>query len=111
MVAIVGPLTRVTPNDLKDGHRTLDDIKSGHFLASFLLILLLRYVIISCMTKDKVKRLRKQLGMTQQQLADTLGVTQTSVGRWEIGMHQIEEPTARLLKLLVQMKKKSQEKK
>ena len=55
------------------------------------------------MTKDEVKRLRKRLGMTQQQLADALGVTQTSVGRWEIGMHQIEEPTARLLKLLVKI--------
>jgi len=58
------------------------------------------------MTKDDVKRLRKKLGMTQQQLAEALGVTQTSVGRWEIGMHQIEEPTARLLKLLVKMSAK-----
>jgi DNA-binding transcriptional regulator YiaG len=56
------------------------------------------------MTKDDVKRLRKNLEMTQQKLADALGVTQTSVARWEMGMHQIEEPTARLLKLLVKMK-------
>ena len=54
------------------------------------------------MTKDQVRRLRKQLGMTQQELADTLGTTQTSVARWEMGLHQISEPTARLLKLLAQ---------
>jgi DNA-binding transcriptional regulator YiaG len=63
------------------------------------------------MTKDDVKRLRAKLGITQQELADRLGVTQTSVARWEMGMHQIEEPTARLLKLLVKMEKNPRGKK
>jgi DNA-binding transcriptional regulator YiaG len=63
------------------------------------------------MTKDEVKQLRAKLGMTQQQLADKLGVTQTSVARWEMGMHHIEEPTARLLKLLVQLEKNPRGKK
>jgi len=63
------------------------------------------------MTKDEVKQLRAKLGMTQQQLAHKLGVTQTSVARWEMGMHQIEEPTARLLKLLVKMEKNPRGKK
>jgi transcriptional regulator with XRE-family HTH domain len=61
---------------------------------------------MASMTKDEVKRLRKKLGWTQQKLADELGVTQTSVARWEIGMNQIEEPTARLLKLLVKLETK-----
>jgi len=60
------------------------------------------------MTKEEVKRLRKELGMTQRQLARALDVTLASVGRWEIGIHQIEEHTALLLKLLVQMKKDTQ---
>jgi DNA-binding transcriptional regulator YiaG len=59
------------------------------------------------MTKDEVKQLRAKLGLTQQELADKLGVTQTSVARWEMGMHQIEEPTARLLKLLTKLEKKN----
>jgi DNA-binding transcriptional regulator YiaG len=63
------------------------------------------------MTRDEVKRLRRKLGMTQRKLADALGVTQTSVARWEMGMHQIEEPTARLLKLLVKMNTNTKEKK
>ena len=63
------------------------------------------------MTKDEVKQLRAKLGLTQQELADKLGVTQTSVARWEMGMHQIEEPTARLLKLLVKMEKNPRGKK
>ena len=63
------------------------------------------------MTKDEIKKLRKRLGMTQQELADTLGVTQTSVARWEMGLHVINEPTARFLKMLVKNKPKGKRKK
>ena len=34
---------------------------------------------------QRVRRLRDKLGLTQQQLADRLGVTVGSVSRWELG--------------------------
>ncbi len=38
--------------------------------------------------QDDVKTIRKQLGMTQQQLADILGVGRVSVARWETGVRR-----------------------
>jgi len=37
------------------------------------------------MTGERIKNLRKQRGLTQQQLADELGVERSSVGKYETG--------------------------
>jgi transcriptional regulator with XRE-family HTH domain len=46
---------------------------------------------------NKIKRLRKMRGFTQQQLADHLGVSQSSVSRWEKG--QDEPSTEHIFRL------------
>ena len=63
------------------------------------------------MNRAEVKALRRRLEMTRQELADALGVTQTTVARWEIGLNPISEPTARLLQMMADMKKKSRKEK
>lgn len=50
------------------------------------------------MTPTELKRIRRQLGLTQKQLAERLGVIPVSVARWELGLRGISEPVARLLK-------------
>lgn len=52
------------------------------------------------MTGKEVKRIRAQLGLTQAELAQKLGVARASVARWESGLMGIRETAARLLKLL-----------
>jgi len=61
------------------------------------------------MTAAEVLRLRQRLGLTQVALAARLGVHSVTVCRWETEAVRIPEPTARLLRLLVQTapKKKS----
>ncbi len=41
------------------------------------------------MTIDALKKWREDHGITQQGLADLLGVTIVTVGRWEVGMRKI----------------------
>jgi transcriptional regulator with XRE-family HTH domain len=41
------------------------------------------------MTPKKLKEIRRRLGMTQKTMADELGVTVTTVARWEIGERSI----------------------
>ena len=53
------------------------------------------------MTKDALKRVRKQLQMTQAELAHELGVTRGSVARWENGTHKVPEMAAKLMERLV----------
>ena len=52
------------------------------------------------MTGTELRRLRRRLGLTQRELAAKVGVTTTSLARWERDEVRITEPMARLLRLL-----------
>lgn len=53
-------------------------------------------------TELDIRSLRKAAGMTQQQLADAVGVTQTMVARWETGRAKPSAKNARRIKELLQ---------
>lgn len=59
------------------------------------------------MTATHFKRLRRQLGLTQVQLAKHIGVTSLAVSYWERGTRKISEPVARLVKTLRTPKRKT----
>lgn len=50
------------------------------------------------MTPAALKRIRRELGLTQEELAARLGVQRETVGRWETGVRGIAEPIARLVR-------------
>ena len=54
------------------------------------------------MTRHGFRQLRKELGLSQAQLAAAMGTTKASVSRWEAGERPISELAARFLTLLVQ---------
>lgn len=41
--------------------------------------------------KDRVKKLRKELDLTQQKFADKLGVKRNTVGQWECGINPLTD--------------------
>lgn len=43
--------------------------------------------------KDRLRRLRKALDLTQQAFADKLGVKRNTVGQWECGVNPLTEQT------------------
>jgi DNA-binding transcriptional regulator YiaG len=53
------------------------------------------------MTPSDVKRLRKQLALTQSELADTIGVHAMTVSKWETGVHKIPGPVVKLLQRML----------
>jgi len=72
---------------------------------------LLSYVTIDTkvgMTPKQIRALRKELNLTQQELADRVGAQRVSVARWEIGSSR---PTGAYLKLLLEVSEKAKEKK
>jgi transcriptional regulator with XRE-family HTH domain len=54
------------------------------------------------MTGAELRRIRKQLGLTQVQLAERIGVHSNSLARWERDVVRITEPVAHLIRLLGQ---------
>jgi len=56
------------------------------------------------MTDKQVKRIRKKLGLTQASMAAKLGVTVTTVARWEIG---VRSPRGEHVEKLRQLEKES----
>ena len=49
------------------------------------------------MSGDDVRKVRRRLHLTQEELAERLGVSSNTVARWERGEVQITEPAARLV--------------
>jgi transcriptional regulator with XRE-family HTH domain len=56
--------------------------------------------------KDIIKKLRKKRGLTQKQLAEKLGVQQTTISMWETGANRpnvdMLKPLAKILKCKVE---------
>jgi len=59
------------------------------------------------MSPDEIKRIRKELKLTQQKLADLIGARQHTVARWETGLHH---PTGAYLKALKGLAEKAKRK-
>ena len=61
--------------------------------------------------QNDVKKLRKQLKMTQQQLGDLLGVGRVSVNRWEAGVGRPSRMSRNFVKHLSRKEAESNAKK
>ncbi len=55
------------------------------------------------MTGSEVRRVRRQLGLTQGEFAERIGVHLVTVSRWERGEMGIRESAARLIRLLAKI--------
>jgi transcriptional regulator with XRE-family HTH domain len=58
------------------------------------------------MTGSQLKKIRGQLGLTQAEMAERVGVTPNTVARWERGEIVIREPIARLIQSMSQQRRK-----
>ena len=55
---------------------------------------------------SELKRIREELGLTQEQLADEVGVHRVTVAKWEAGDRGIPGPVARLVQRIRHEKKR-----
>ena len=66
------------------------------------------------MGQEAIKELRRQLRFTQKRLAEELGVTLATVGRWECGLREPSPLAVRAMELLLEVerlkKQRSEEK-
>jgi DNA-binding transcriptional regulator YiaG len=52
--------------------------------------------------KDRIRALRRHLGLTQQELAQQLGTRQQTISEWETGMYKPRGASAMLLTLVAE---------
>lgn len=46
---------------------------------------------------EELRRIREELGLTQEELAQEIGVHRVTIAKWEAGDRGISEPIARLV--------------
>ena len=63
-----------------------------------------QYIMTDCITGEDIKFLRKQLCMTQQELADFVHVSKKTIERWEAGEKEITGPIVVLSRILQEYK-------
>ena len=51
---------------------------------------------------EHIQSLRQHLGLTQRQLAETLGTRQQTISEWETGMYQPRGASATLLSIIAE---------
>lgn len=51
---------------------------------------------------EQIKALRDHLGLTQQQLAEELGVRQQTISEWEVGVYTPRRSTSKYLSLIAE---------
>jgi DNA-binding transcriptional regulator YiaG len=49
---------------------------------------------------QRIRALRRHLGLTQQQLADQMGTRQQTISEWEVGMYRPRGASATLLTMI-----------
>ena len=57
------------------------------------------------MDTTEITQARRQLGLTQKRLAQQLGVTLATVGRWECGLRKPSPLAVRAIELLVEVER------
>ena len=57
------------------------------------------------MTSEEIWKIRLDLGMTQRAFADWLGVTVTTVSRWEVGKQKIPLAMSKYIRAQIQAQK------
>jgi len=50
--------------------------------------------------EEKIRALRKHLGLTQRELADRLGTRQQTISEWELGLYQPRGASSTLLSMV-----------
>lgn len=67
-------------------------------------------MVKTTLTREDIKRLREQLGMSQEEFAHKMGVAGTTVRRWEAGICKpIKLAQEKLQRLMREAKKKRED--
>lgn len=59
-----------------------------------------QFIVPESVTAEKIKAVRKQLRVTQQEFAELIGVSKPTVERWEMGKKPVAGPVVLLLQMI-----------